>query len=35
VYSLIGWIGFLHLPSLGLIVRGVVRPRRTPADLRG
>jgi hypothetical protein len=35
VYSLIGWIGFLYLPSLVLIVRGVVRPRRTPADLRG
>ena len=35
VYSLIGWIGFLYLPSLVLIVRGVVRPRRAPADLRG
>jgi hypothetical protein len=34
-YSLIGWIGFLYLPSLVLIVRGVVRPRRAPADLRG
>jgi hypothetical protein len=35
VYSLIGWIGFLYLPSLVLIVRGVVRPRRVPANLRG
>jgi hypothetical protein len=35
VYSLIGWIGFLYLPSLVLIVRAVVRPRRVPADLRG
>lgn len=35
VYSLIGWIGFLYLPSLFLIVRGVVRPRRAAADLRG
>jgi hypothetical protein len=34
-YSLIGWIGFLYLPSLVLIVRAVVRPRRAPADLRG
>jgi hypothetical protein len=34
VYSLIGWIGFLYLPSLVLIVRGVRRPRRVPADLR-
>jgi hypothetical protein len=31
VYSLIGWIGFLYLPSLVLIVRGMVRPRRVPA----
>ena len=35
VYSLIGWIGSLYLPSLVLIARGVVRPRRVPADLRG
>jgi hypothetical protein len=35
VYSMIGWIGFLYLPSLVLIVQGVVRPRRVPADLRG
>ena len=35
VYSLIGWIGFLYLPSLVLIVRGLVRPRRVPADQRG
>jgi hypothetical protein len=35
VYSLIGWIGFLYLPSLVLIARGVVRPRRVPAYLRG
>ena len=27
--------GFLYLPSLVLIVQGVVRPRRVPADLRG
>jgi hypothetical protein len=35
VYSLIGWIGFLYLPSLVFIVRGLVRPRRVPADQRG
>jgi hypothetical protein len=35
VYSLIGWIGFLYLPSLVLVVRGVVRPRRVAADQRG
>ena len=35
VYSLIGWIGFLYLPSLVLIVRGLVRPRRVHADQRG
>ena len=35
VYTLIGWVGFLYLPSLVLIVRAVVRPRRVPADLRG
>jgi hypothetical protein len=35
VYALIGWIGFLYVPSLVLIVRGVVRPPRAPADLRG
>jgi hypothetical protein len=35
VYSLIGRIGFLYLPSLVLIARGVVRPRRVPAYLRG
>jgi hypothetical protein len=35
VYSLIGWIGFLYLPSLVLIGRGVVRPGGAPADLRG
>jgi hypothetical protein len=34
-YSLIGWIGFLYLPSLVLIVRGLVRPRRVTADQRG
>ena len=35
VYSLIGWIGFLYLPSLILIVRGVVHPRQVPAGQRG
>jgi hypothetical protein len=35
IYSLIGWIGFLYLPSLVLIARGVVRPSRAPADFRG
>ena len=35
LYSLIGWIGLLYVPSLVLIVRGVVRPRRVPADLLG
>jgi len=34
VYSLIGWIGFLYLPSLVLILRGVVRPRQVPAGQR-
>jgi hypothetical protein len=35
VYSLIGWIGFLYLPSLVLVVRGLFRPRRVPADQHG
>ena len=35
VYSLIGWIGFLYLPSLVLILRGLFRPRRLPAGQRG
>ena len=34
IYSLIGWIGLLYLPSLILILRGVVRPRRVSAGLR-
>jgi hypothetical protein len=34
LYSLIGWVGLLYGPSLVLIVRGVVRPRRIRA-LRG
>jgi hypothetical protein len=33
-YSLIGWIGFLYLPSLVLILPGVVRPRRVPNGQR-
>jgi hypothetical protein len=31
IYSLIGWIGLLYLPSLILILRGVARPRRVSA----